>query len=285
MYQRLAMLVRQAPLTWFYSLSVAIVILTIPLFIVTGAQEAIDQAYIITGAPFNTDLLTWGRLVAAYPDAALGAMLALLQVGAPDIAVLIVVPLAFGWRGLIELKRRFRFWPRDMPWRRGFRVWGVATITFVLLSLATAALSQWVLPIESFTVAPQLTPATACRRVINGHVSRWWRAIRGKRLAGLCVAALASTPRAACCITDPGLVVVVVACSRQVRSCLELRSYTCPDHVRGADAQVHNADDYYDLFLGNVQAKQRLSRLRCTAFRTIRCGLAGKYKPRHLQLR
>lgn len=158
MYQRLATIVRQAPLTWFYSLSVAIVILTIPLFIVTGAQEAIDQAFIITGAPFNTDLLTWGRLVAAYPDTALGAALALLQVGAPDIAVLIVVPLAFGWRGLIDLKRRFRFWPREMPWRRGIGVWLVAMLTFVLLSLATAALNQWVLPVESFTWHPDLRP-------------------------------------------------------------------------------------------------------------------------------
>jgi membrane protease YdiL (CAAX protease family) len=143
--------IRRAPLAWFYAISLLIPILTIPLFLVTGAQEAIDRAFVLSGAPFNTDLLTWGRLVAAYPAAAPGAALAILQVAAPDIAALIVAPLAFGRQGLADLRRRFRLWPRGWTWRRRLRPWLGATALFVGMSLATAALSRWVLPVEGFT--------------------------------------------------------------------------------------------------------------------------------------
>ena len=147
----LVRLIRRAPLAWFYAISLLIPILTIPLFLVMGAQEAIDRAFVLSGAPFNTDLLTWSRLVAAYPPAVLGAALALLQVAAPDIAALIVAPLAFGRQGLVGLRRRFRFWPHGWSWRRGLRPWLGATTLFVGLSLATAALSRWVLPVEGFS--------------------------------------------------------------------------------------------------------------------------------------
>lgn len=57
--------------------------------------------------------------MAAYPPAALGAALALLQVASPDIAALIVALLAFGRQGLVDLRHRFRFWPPGWSWRRG----------------------------------------------------------------------------------------------------------------------------------------------------------------------
>lgn len=151
MRRQIIEMISRAPLAWFYGISILIAVLTIPLFLLTGAQEAIDRAFTITGAPFNTDLVTWIRLVVAYPDAAFGAFLAVLQVAAPDLAVAVVVPTVFGWRGLRDLERRFRFWPRDLPWRRGVAAWVGAVSVFVGMSLATAALSRWVLPVEGFT--------------------------------------------------------------------------------------------------------------------------------------
>jgi uncharacterized protein len=151
--------IRRAPLTWFYAISLLIVMLTIPLFLLSGAQEALDRAFTLTGAPFNTDLITWFRLVAAYPAAAPGAAIAILQVAAPDIAALIVAPIAFGWAGLRDLERRFRFWPRTLPWQRGAAAWAGAILLFITMSLATAALSRWLLPVEGFTWQLDLRPA------------------------------------------------------------------------------------------------------------------------------
>jgi hypothetical protein len=74
-YPMLKRILRKHPLTWFYSFSLLIVILIIPLFLITGAGDAVDQAFQKTGAPFNTDLVTWVRLVIAFPPAFLGALL------------------------------------------------------------------------------------------------------------------------------------------------------------------------------------------------------------------
>lgn len=147
---QLRQFVRRHPLGAYYTLSVLIVIITIPLFLLTGAQEAVDRAFTLAGIPFNTDLVTWGRLVLAYPDAWFGALLAVVQVGAPDIAVLLVAPVAFGWAGLAALKRRFRFWAPGIGWWRGLGAWAGAVLTFAGMSLATAALSRWVFPVEGF---------------------------------------------------------------------------------------------------------------------------------------
>lgn len=82
----------------------------------------------------------------------------MLQVAAPDIAVLIVVPIAFGWPGLVDLKRRFRFWPREVPWQKGLRAWLGMLLLFASLSLATAVLSRWLLPVAGFQWQPNLRP-------------------------------------------------------------------------------------------------------------------------------
>jgi uncharacterized protein len=147
------------PFVWFYAISVAIVVATIPLFILTGAQEEVDRAFVLTGEPFNTDLLTWGRLVWGHPPALLGAFLAIVQVAAPDIAVAIVVPIAFGWRGIIDLKRRFRFWPSAMPWREGLGVWLRMLAVFMAMSLMTAGLSTWLVPVPGFQWKLDMRPA------------------------------------------------------------------------------------------------------------------------------
>jgi uncharacterized protein len=142
--------IKQHPLVWFYGLSVLIVILIIPIFIITGAGDAVDQAFQKTGMPFNTDLVTWFKLVAAYPPAFLGAMLAFLQVASPDIAVAIAASTADGHSGLLDLKRRFRFWSRDLDWARGCQIWVICVAIFAGMSLATAALSRYILPVEGF---------------------------------------------------------------------------------------------------------------------------------------
>lgn len=142
--------IKRRPLIWFYSLSVLIVVLIIPVFIITGAGDAVDQAFQKTGMPFNTDLVTWFQLVVAYPPAFLGAMLALLQVASPDIAVAIAAGTAYGRRGLLDLKRRFRFWSRDIDWVEGCNIWLSCILIFAGMSLATAALSRAILPVEGF---------------------------------------------------------------------------------------------------------------------------------------
>jgi uncharacterized protein len=154
----LATSIKKHPLIWFYILSVLIVILIIPAFILTGAGDGVDQAFQQTGLSFNTDLVTWGRLVAAFPPALPGALLALLQVASPDIAVAIVVGIAYGRRGLIDLKKRFRFWSKDITWQQGLKTWATCILTFLAMSLATAALSHSVLPIEGFVWDLNLLP-------------------------------------------------------------------------------------------------------------------------------
>ncbi len=146
----LAAHIKRHPLAWFYVLSVLIVILIIPAFIITGAGDTVTQAFEQTGSPFNTDLVTWVRLVSAFPSAFPGALLALLQVASPDIAVVIVVRIAYGRKGFLDLKSRFRFWSRETPWRHGIQSWASCVSIFAGMSLATAGLSRFILPIEGF---------------------------------------------------------------------------------------------------------------------------------------
>jgi membrane protease YdiL (CAAX protease family) len=142
--------IKKHPLAWFYALSVLIVIFIIPVFIVTRAGDAVDQAFQQTGIPFNTDLVTWFRLVTAFSSAFPGALLALLQVASPDIAVVIVVGIAYGRKGFIDLKSRFRFWSKEITWKQGIQTWVNCISIFAGMSLATAGLSHFILPVDGF---------------------------------------------------------------------------------------------------------------------------------------
>lgn len=146
--------IRQHPIVWFYALSVLIVILIIPVYITTGAGDSVNQAFQKTGVPFNTDLVTWIRLVVAFPAALLGMLLALLQVASPDIAVAIVVGIAYGRKEFLELKSRFRFWSREIAWKQGVQTWVSCISIFAGMSLATAGLSLSILPVEEFVWNP-----------------------------------------------------------------------------------------------------------------------------------
>jgi uncharacterized protein len=94
MTQQLLASIQKLPLSWFYLISVLIEILLIPVFYLTGAADALMAAIQKTGIPFKTDLVTAFRVVLAAPEALPGVFLAIVQVAAVDIAVLIVVKLA-----------------------------------------------------------------------------------------------------------------------------------------------------------------------------------------------
>jgi uncharacterized protein len=142
--------IQKYPLTWFYTFSVFIVIAIVPIFILTGVGDAVDLAFKQTGLPFNTDLVTWFRLIAAFPSAFPGAMLALFQVAAPDIAVAIVVGTGYGRNGFIDLKKRFRFCAREIKWQQASKTWATCILVFAAMSMVTAGLSHYILPVDGF---------------------------------------------------------------------------------------------------------------------------------------
>jgi membrane protease YdiL (CAAX protease family) len=73
-----------------------------------------------------------------------------LQPLSPDIAAFVVAALAFGLLGVGKLVRGYRFWSREVGWRRGLRTWGLMVLTFVAMSLVTAGLNHLLAPERSF---------------------------------------------------------------------------------------------------------------------------------------
>ena len=135
--------IKKHPLVWFYGISVLIEIALIPLFVFTGNVSTILKALEKTGIPFKTDLITLFQVVIAVPEAFPGIFLAIVQVAAVDIAALIVAKLAFGQKGIVELKNRFGFWRRDIGWQYALKIWGICIITFSVISLAAAGLNKF----------------------------------------------------------------------------------------------------------------------------------------------
>ena len=142
--------VKKYPIVWYYFISVLIVILIIPVFLLTGANVAVERSLEKTGIQFNTDLVTAFRVVSAEPGAFFGVILAILQVAAPDIAVFIVASIAYGRKGLLELKNRFRFWHPDINWQYALRIWGICILVFSLMNLASAGLNKLLLSEKDF---------------------------------------------------------------------------------------------------------------------------------------
>jgi uncharacterized protein len=142
--------VKKYPLVWYYVISVLIVILIIPVFLLTGADVTVERSLEKTGIQFNTDLVTAFRVISAEPGAFLGVILAILQVAAPDIAVFIVASIAYGRKGLLELKNRFRFWHQDINWQYALRIWGTCVLVFSLMNLASAGLNKLLLSEKDF---------------------------------------------------------------------------------------------------------------------------------------
>jgi len=147
---------RKWTLSSYYAISVLLVVLVIPVFIVSGAGEGVDQGFEKSGLPFNTDLVTWVRVVAAHPPAWLGAALAILQVASPDIAVFIVMAIGFGAGPLRDLFGRFRFWSAEVPAGRGILIWVLCVAVFAGMSVSTGVLSERILVVDSFEWAPKI---------------------------------------------------------------------------------------------------------------------------------
>jgi membrane protease YdiL (CAAX protease family) len=138
--------IKKHPLLWFYVISVLIEIVIIPVFYFTGAADALTSAMETSGIPFKTDLVTAFRVVLAVPSAFPGILLAIIQVAAVDIGVFIVARIAFGQAGIADLKTRFRFWKKEIPFQRALKIWGVCIVTFSLINLAAAGLNKLMFP-------------------------------------------------------------------------------------------------------------------------------------------
>lgn len=138
--------VKKHPLLWFYVISVLIEIAIIPVFYFTGAADALMTALETSGIPFKTDLVSAVQVVLAAPSAFPGILLAIIQVAAVDIAVFIVARIAFGQAGIADLKARFRFWRREIPYQHALQTWGVCIVVFSLINLTAAGLNKLMFP-------------------------------------------------------------------------------------------------------------------------------------------
>ena len=76
------------PLLIYWLIAAGIEFVLAAVFVLTGADAAIETALQKAGLDFATDFITAGRALIAYPAATVGVVLSLLQVAAPDLAVL-----------------------------------------------------------------------------------------------------------------------------------------------------------------------------------------------------
>ena len=102
------------PLLIYWLIAVAIEFVLAAVFVLTGADAAIEAALDKAGLDFATGFITAARALIAYPAATVGVVLSLLQVAAPDLAVL-GVSLIRGGRALRHaVTGRFRVWSREV---------------------------------------------------------------------------------------------------------------------------------------------------------------------------
>ena len=130
----------------FWLIAVGLEVLLAAAFLLSGAESAIDEGLSRAGVDFGSDLITAGRVVVAYPAAVLGIVLALGQVAAPDLAVVVVARLRGGRALLREVGRRFRPWSADVGARTGVRVWVAVVLLFSACNVASGLLHRALLP-------------------------------------------------------------------------------------------------------------------------------------------
>ncbi|MGY1700823.1 CPBP family intramembrane glutamic endopeptidase [Geodermatophilus sp. SYSU D00766] len=147
-------LFRRYPVASLWTVAVLLEVGLIAAFLLTGAQETADQALEESGIGFNTDLVTAVRVVAEAPYAAGAVGLAIAQVAAPDLALLVVAGLGAGSAGLLAVRRRWRPWSREVGRRRGLRVWAVTIAVFSAMNLASAGLHRLTLHDAGFRYSP-----------------------------------------------------------------------------------------------------------------------------------
>ncbi len=147
------------PVLRFWVVATTAEVVLAVLLLLTGGDAAIESALAATGTEFNTDLVTALLLGVAYPAAALGIVLSIAQVAAPDLAILVVTRgVRSGPGSLSAVMARFRFWSKDLTPARGLLIWTQMLVLFVVLDLATAGLDHWWLgPQEYQWHAPRFT--------------------------------------------------------------------------------------------------------------------------------
>jgi membrane protease YdiL (CAAX protease family) len=134
------------PVLTFWLVAVALEVVLGVAFLVSGAESSIDAGLAKAGIDFGSDLITALRVVVVYPAALLGVTLALAQVAAPDLAVLVVARIR-GGRGLLHaVGRRFRPWSPEVGPRKGLGIWLVVVVVFSACNLASGLLHRAFVP-------------------------------------------------------------------------------------------------------------------------------------------
>lgn len=145
--QRIREEIRRRPVAWFFAIAMAAEILVISVLLFSGALAQLEAAIeTVWGGAQRTDFVSAFRLAVEAPQAIPGIALSILQPLTPDIAAFVVAGLAFGLVGVGKLVRGYRLWSGEVGRRRGLKVWGVMALTFVGMSLATAALDALLMP-------------------------------------------------------------------------------------------------------------------------------------------
>ena len=130
------------PLLIYWLIAVGIEFVLAAVFVLTGADAAIETALQRADLDFATDFITAGRAVIAYSAATVGVLLSLLQVAAPDLAVLGVSVIRGGSALRRAVTGRFRFWSRGVGARRGLAIWAAMIVTFTTCNLVSGLLHQ-----------------------------------------------------------------------------------------------------------------------------------------------
>jgi membrane protease YdiL (CAAX protease family) len=134
------------PVLTFWVAAIAVEVLLGVAFLLTRADAAIDTGLSKAGIDFSSDLITAVRVVIVYPAAVIGVALALGQVAAPDLAVLLVARIRGGRRLLRAVRSRFRPWSPEVGTRAGIRIWLIVIVVFSACNLASGLLHRALVP-------------------------------------------------------------------------------------------------------------------------------------------
>lgn len=137
-------------MAWFFALALAIELVVVAVYLFSGAAVELEAAIEAVSGEQRTDLVSAFGLAVEAPQAIPGISLSILQPLSPTIAAFVVAVVAFGFSGAKRLGRGYRFWSREVGWRRGLGVWGLMALTFLAMSLVTAGLNRLLAPDEGF---------------------------------------------------------------------------------------------------------------------------------------
>lgn len=162
------------PVLRFWLVATGLEVVLAGLLLLTGSDAAVERGLAATGLPFSTDLVTAVRLGVLYPAAALGIALAIAQVAAPDLAVVLVARrVPDGPGSLRAVLARFRFRGPGVDRRTATRVWAEALGVLALASLATAGLDRLLLDQQEYrwpALRTDLVPGVADLPGVAGPV-------------------------------------------------------------------------------------------------------------------